>query len=142
MIHPLKPALVQINSTQLSLYEENFAYSHAAKALSSGLTGDKAAGVNGVKGAAEIVKAQYSAAVSSESSAVDNADNLFNKGFIDVVWFALLQPHAFVFVRAVIYTRLQLNAVVVVFICDLKLLYGSGNGRSDGIDNIFIAAAP
>jgi hypothetical protein len=56
------------------------AYSHASKALSSGLTGDNAAGVNGVKGAAEIVKAQYGAAVSSESAAVDNADNLFNKG--------------------------------------------------------------
>ena len=61
------------------------AYSHAAKALSSGLTGDNAAGVNGVKGAAEIVKAQYSAAVSSESSAIDNADNLFNKGLAQVL---------------------------------------------------------
>jgi outer membrane protein assembly factor BamD (BamD/ComL family) len=41
--------------------------------------------VNGVKGAAEIVKAQYSAAVSSESAAIDNADNLFNKGLAQVL---------------------------------------------------------
>ena len=32
------------------------AYNHATKALSGGLQGDNAAGVNGVKGAAEIVK--------------------------------------------------------------------------------------
>ena len=42
--------------------------------------------MNGVKGAAEIVKAQYSsAAVSSESAAIDNADNLFNKGLAQVL---------------------------------------------------------
>ncbi len=56
-----------------------------AKALSAGLQGDNAAGVNGVKGAAEIVKAQYAAAVSSESAATDNADNLFNKGLAQVL---------------------------------------------------------
>jgi tetratricopeptide (TPR) repeat protein len=61
------------------------AHAHAVKALGSGLTGDNAAGVNGVKGAAEIVKAQYSAAVSSESAAIDNADNLFNKGLAQVL---------------------------------------------------------
>ena len=43
-----------------------------AKLLALVLRGDNAAGVNGVKGAAEIVKAQYAAAVSSESSATDN----------------------------------------------------------------------
>ena len=61
------------------------AYNHATKALNSGLRGDNAAGVNGVKGAAEIVKAQYSAAVSSESAATDNAENLFNKGLAQVL---------------------------------------------------------
>ena len=61
------------------------AYNHATKALSGGLQGDNAAGVNGVKGAAEIVKADYAAAVSSESSATDNADNLFNKGLAQVL---------------------------------------------------------
>jgi hypothetical protein len=38
------------------------AYDHAVKA--SGLSGDNAAGLNGVKGSAEIVMAKYSAAVS------------------------------------------------------------------------------
>ncbi len=61
------------------------AYSHATKALSAGLQGDNAAGLNGVKGAAEIVKAQYAAAVTSESAAADNADNLFNKGLAQVL---------------------------------------------------------
>jgi Flp pilus assembly protein TadD len=61
------------------------AYNNATKALNSGLRGDNAAGVNGVKGAAEIVKAQYAAAVSSESAAADNADNLFNKGLAQVL---------------------------------------------------------
>ena len=55
------------------------------KHLSAGLQGDNAAGVNGVKGAAEIVKAQYAAAVCSESAATDNADNLFNKGLAQVL---------------------------------------------------------
>jgi len=61
------------------------AYNHATKALNGGLRGDNAAGVNGVKGSAEIVKAQYSAAVSSESAAADNAENLFNKGLAQVL---------------------------------------------------------
>ena len=61
------------------------AYNNATKALGAGLKGDNAAGVNGVKGAAEIVKAQYAAAVTSESAATDNADNLFNKGLAQVL---------------------------------------------------------
>jgi len=61
------------------------AYTHATKALSGGLKGDNAAGINGVKGSAEIVKAQYAAAVSSESAATDNADNLFNKGLAQLL---------------------------------------------------------
>ncbi len=61
------------------------AYNHASKALSAGITGDNAAGVSGVKGAAEIVKALYADAVRSESSASDNADNLFNKGLAQVL---------------------------------------------------------
>ena len=56
------------------------AHSHATKALSGGLSGDNAAGVNGVKGASEIKMARYSEAISSESAATDNATNLFNKG--------------------------------------------------------------
>ncbi len=61
------------------------AYTHASQALSAGLQGDNAAGINGVKGAAEIIKADYAAAVSSTSSAADNADNLFNKGLAQVL---------------------------------------------------------
>jgi len=78
---------VQANLASVHMLKGNAyaAYNHASKALSSGLTGDNAAGVNGVKGAAEIVKGQYGAAVSSESAAVDNADNLFNKGLAQVL---------------------------------------------------------
>jgi hypothetical protein len=61
------------------------AYNHASKALSGGLKGDNVAGVNGVKGAAEIVRADYQAAVQSTSNAVDNADNLFNKGLAQLL---------------------------------------------------------
>ncbi len=60
-------------------------HNHAVKAFSAGLRGDNAAGLNGVKGAAEIVKADYAAAVASESAAADNADNLFNKGLAQVL---------------------------------------------------------
>jgi hypothetical protein len=61
------------------------AYSNANKALGAGLTGDNAAGVNGVKGASEIVLAKYAEAVRSESAAADNADNLFNKGLAQIL---------------------------------------------------------
>jgi hypothetical protein len=61
------------------------AYNHASKALNGGLKGDNAAGVNGVKGAAEIVKADYKSAVQSTSNATDNADNLFNKGLAQLL---------------------------------------------------------
>jgi len=59
------------------------AYDHAVKA--SGLSGDNAAGLNGVKGSAEIVMAKYSAAVSSEAAAANTADNLYNKGLAQVL---------------------------------------------------------
>lgn len=61
------------------------AHKHATQALSGGLSGDNAAGVNGVKGAAEIKMARYSEAVSSESAATDNATNLFNKGLAQIL---------------------------------------------------------
>lgn len=59
------------------------AYDHAVKA--SGLSGDNAAGLNGVKGSSEIVLAKYSAAVSSEAAAANTADNLYNKGLAQVL---------------------------------------------------------
>ena len=61
------------------------AYNHASQALSGGLSGDNAAGLNGVKGSAEIAMARYSDAVSSESAATDNALNLFNKGLAQLL---------------------------------------------------------
>lgn len=60
------------------------AYNHASQAVGQ-LSGDNAAGVNGVKGAAEIFKADYAAAVQSTSNATDNADNLFNKGLAQLL---------------------------------------------------------
>ncbi|NBP71048.1 MAG: hypothetical protein EBR30_26555, partial [Cytophagia bacterium] len=49
------------------------AYNHATAALGKNLSSDNSRGVNGIKGAAEIVKAQYAEAVRSTSSATDNA---------------------------------------------------------------------
>jgi hypothetical protein len=78
---------VQANLASVQMIRGNAyaAYNHATKALSSGLKGDNAAGVNGVKGAAEIVKADYQAAVQSTSNATDNAENLFNKGLAQLL---------------------------------------------------------
>ncbi|MCZ8215619.1 MAG: hypothetical protein O9262_05225, partial [Cyclobacteriaceae bacterium] len=61
------------------------AYNHATAALGKNLSSDNSRGVNGIKGAAEIVKAQYAEAVRSTSSATDNADNAFNKGLAQVL---------------------------------------------------------
>lgn len=61
------------------------AYNHASQALNSGLSGDNVAGVNGVKGAAEIYMARYQDAVRSTSAATDNAENLFNKGLAQLL---------------------------------------------------------
>ncbi len=78
---------VHANMASVELWKGNAAAAldHASKALGAGLSGDNVAGLNGVKGAAEIMRAKYSAAVSSESAAADNADNLFNKGLAQVL---------------------------------------------------------
>jgi hypothetical protein len=78
---------VQANLASVAMMKGNAgaAYNYASKALSSGLKGDNAAGINGVKGAAEIRRADYAAAVRSTSSATDNADNLFNKGLAQLL---------------------------------------------------------
>ena len=60
------------------------AYSHARAAL-SGANNDVTRGVNGVKGACEIYMANYGAAVSSTSSAIDTDVNLFNKGLAQLL---------------------------------------------------------
>jgi tetratricopeptide (TPR) repeat protein len=59
------------------------AYDYANKA--SGIRGDNAAGLNGVKGSAAIVMAKYNEGVSAESSAANTADNLYNKGLAQVL---------------------------------------------------------
>jgi hypothetical protein len=61
------------------------AYNHASQALNAGLSGDNAAGLNGVKGSAEISMAKYQDAVRSTSAATDDAVNLFNKGLAQLL---------------------------------------------------------
>jgi tetratricopeptide (TPR) repeat protein len=80
-------AEVHANLASVSMMQGNAyaAFNSANKALSNGLRGDNAAGVNGVKGSAAIVIARYSEAVSAESSAANTADNLFNKGLAQVL---------------------------------------------------------
>jgi hypothetical protein len=80
-------AEVHANLASVDLMKGNAygSYNHAKKALGAGLSGDNAAGLNGVKGATEIIIAKYADAVGSESAASDNADNLFNKGLAQVL---------------------------------------------------------
>jgi outer membrane protein OmpA-like peptidoglycan-associated protein len=77
---------VHANLATISLWKGNpyKAYSHANKAL-RGASNDVTRGVNGVKGASEIYMANYSAAVSSTSAAVDTDVNLFNKGLAQLL---------------------------------------------------------
>jgi Flp pilus assembly protein TadD len=77
---------VQANLASVQMIKGNpyAAYTYASKAVGS-LKGDNVAGVNGVKGAAEIFKADYAAAVQSTSNATDNADNAFNKGLAQIL---------------------------------------------------------
>lgn len=72
-------------STEMLKGNPYAAYDHASQAISGGLRGDNAAGLNGVKGASEIFLAKYADAVRSESAAADNAENLFNKGLAQLL---------------------------------------------------------
>lgn len=76
---------VHANLASVAMLQGNpyAAYSHASRA--SGLRGDNAAGLNGVKAAAAIYIARYSEAVSAASAASNTADNLFNKGLAQVL---------------------------------------------------------
>jgi hypothetical protein len=78
---------VHANLASVSMMKGNpyAAYSHANQALGAGLSGDNAAGLNGVKGAAEIYMAKYQDAVRSTSAATDDAVNLFNKGLAQLL---------------------------------------------------------
>jgi len=55
------------------------------KASSMGANNDVTKGMNGVKGATEIIIAKYADAVSSESSAENNATNAYNKGLAQLL---------------------------------------------------------
>lgn len=76
---------VSANMASVALWKGNAyaAYNYANKA--SGIRGDNAAGLNGVKGSAAIVIAKYGEAVSAESAAANTADNLYNKGLAQVL---------------------------------------------------------
>lgn len=78
-------AEVHANLASVQLMKGNAykAKEHLDKA--SGLSGDNASGVNGVKGAVEIMIADYSSAVRSTSNASDDAVNLFNKGLAQIL---------------------------------------------------------
>ncbi|MTI40934.1 OmpA family protein [Fulvivirga lutimaris] len=76
---------VHANLASVALMNGNAykAYEHLTKA--SGGSSEMAQGVNGVKGAVEIMIAKYPAAVSSTSGAENTAVNLFNKGLAQVL---------------------------------------------------------
>lgn len=84
----LQPAAeVHANMAAVSLMKGNAsaAHNHAQQAISAGLRGDNASGLNGVKGSAEIMLARYADAVRSTSAATETADNLFNKGLAQIL---------------------------------------------------------
>jgi hypothetical protein len=76
---------VHANLASVAMLQGNpyAAYAHANRA--TGLRGDNAAGLNGVKASAAIYIARYSEAVSAASAATNTADNLFNKGLAQVL---------------------------------------------------------
>jgi len=78
-------AQVHANLASVALMEGNARKAHDHLTKASGLSGDQAQGVNGVKGAVEIMLADYGSAVRSTSSASDNATNLFNKGLAQIL---------------------------------------------------------
>lgn len=78
---------IHANLASVSMMNGNSraAYDHATQALEAGLSGDNAAGLNGVKGAAEISMGRYQEAVRSLSAASEDAVNLFNRGLAQLL---------------------------------------------------------
>ena len=78
---------IHANLASVSMMKGNpyAAHNHATQALNAGLSGDNAAGLNGVKGSAEIFMGKYQDAVRSLSAASDEAVNLFNKGLAQLL---------------------------------------------------------
>ena len=81
----LGAGLIAVPAYLLSGGNPYAAHDHATQALNGGLSGDNAAGLNGVKGAAEIYMGRYQDAVRSTSAASDEAENLFNKGLAQLL---------------------------------------------------------
>jgi len=78
-------AEVHANLASLELMKGNPYKAHEHLSKASGLSGDNVQGVNGVKGAVEIMIADYGSAVTSASNANDDAVNLFNKGLAQIL---------------------------------------------------------
>ena len=76
---------VNANLASVAMYRGNAYAAYTYSNRASGLRGDNAAGLNGVKGSAAIITGRYNEAVSAESSAANTADNLFNKGLAQVL---------------------------------------------------------
>lgn len=78
---------IHANLASVSMMKGNpyAAHDHATQALDAGLSGDNAAGLNGIKGSAEIFMGRYQEAVRSLSAASDEAVNLFNKGLAQLL---------------------------------------------------------
>lgn len=76
---------VQANLASVYLMQGN--YNKASTALNkvSGLSNEDMQGVNGVKGAVQIMQAKYADAIRTEASASETAINLFNKGLAQLL---------------------------------------------------------
>lgn len=84
-INPSAEVHANLASVEMLKGNAYASYAHANQAISAGLSGDNAAGLNGVKGSSEIVMAKYADAVRSTSAATDDARNLFNKGLAQIL---------------------------------------------------------
>lgn len=76
---------VQANLASVYLIQGNYVKANAALAKASGLSSDDNQGVNGVKGAVQIMLADYAGAIRTESSATESAVNSFNKGLAQLL---------------------------------------------------------
>lgn len=76
---------VQANLASVYLMQGNYLKANSALSKANGLKGEDTQGVNGVKGAVQIMMADYSSAVRTESSATETAVNSFNKGLAQLL---------------------------------------------------------
>ncbi|MDH5379641.1 MAG: hypothetical protein OEW75_02240 [Cyclobacteriaceae bacterium] len=76
---------VHANLASVYLLQGNYVKANSELNQASGLSSDDNQGVNGVKGAVQIMLADYAGAVRSESSASETAVNSFNKGLAQLL---------------------------------------------------------